>query len=340
VNGVIYVRSNMLVSTKTAIDQPLLPKHSFKGDIHALFEFITKSLPKSYIKAERVIGDPEPPVVEFEIPDKSSVRDALLQYARVGKVGWSMLRAGHMVTDPQHGLAVVGTALQLRYPRTSTSRRPQVYNRMSTTSALAAASARLGVPMLILDRAVIMNTRGFLNLSSQRELEGSTLPVCLDDLAQSGFGPQRWHFKWKMDGEVPVIESRDYLARLVGRDLLREELLAGEFEGSLAEFARWLNTHRKSPTHEVFMGGEIIEGQKRAKLTIASGTIAQQALVDFVHSSGQSVHLVLLGAKNPLSGKVLTHPNAWQGAYLQDLAEWTPTPEELQAATGVYLPKK
>ena len=334
VDGVLYVRSNLLVNTKTPIDLPLLPKSSFKGTINALVGYIQKSIPKSYVAVERVVGDPEPPEVEFEIADKASVKDVLLQYARAAKLGWTMLRAGNVVNDPQRGIAVVGTSIQMRYPRISTSRRPQVFNLMSTTGALAAASARLGVPIVVLDRSVLLNTRGFLNLSSQGDA-GDPLNVCLDDLAASGWGPDRWHFKWKLDGDVPVIESRDFLFRLAGRDLLREELLAGEFEGSLPEFARWLNTHRKSPTREVLMGGEISEGLKRGKLTIAPGTTLQQSLVAFAKASRVSINVVLLGSTNPLSGKVLTHPNAWEGAYIQDLSEWIPTKEELQRASGI-----
>jgi hypothetical protein len=130
-----------------------------------------------------------------------------------------------------------------------------------------------------------------------------------------------------------VIESRDFLARLAGRDLLREELLAGEFEGSLPELARWLNTHRKKPTNEVLMGGEIVEGQKRGKFTVTPGMTLQQALLAFAKSSGVAVNVVLLGPTNPVSGKLLQHPNAWQGAFLQDLAEWIPTEEELRRAS-------
>jgi len=243
-----------------------------------------------------------------------------------------------VVSDPTHGVAVVGTSIQMRYPRRTTSRRPQVFNLMSTSGALARASARLGVPMVVLDRTVLLNTRGFLNLSSQMEMP-LPLAECIEDLAQSGWGPEQWHFKWKMDGDVPVIESRDFLSRLAGRDLLREELLAGEFEGSLPEFARWLNTHRKNPTHEVLMGGEIAEGQKRGKLTIAPGTTLQQALVAFARASGVGINVVLLGSTNPLSGKLLAHPNAWEGAFIQDLAEWIPTEDELQRASGMSPPK-
>lgn len=333
-DGVLYVRSNLLVTSKTPIDLPLLPQHSFKGTMADLVKYILATIPKSFVTVERVVGDPEPPTVEFEIADKSSVKDALLQYARAAKLGWTMNRAGHIVNDPTYGKAIVGTSIQVRYPRTSTSQRPQTYNLTSTTGALASVSARLGAPMLVLDRSVLLNTRSFLNLSSQGDA-GMPLEPSLDELAESGFGPQSWHFKWKMQDGVPVVESKDFLYRLAGRDLLRAELLPGEFEGTLPEFARWANTHMKKPTNEVLMGGEIEEGLQRGAITIAPGTTLQQALVAFAKTSGVPVNLVLLGVVNPLSGKLISHPNAWQGAYVQDLRQWVPTEEEIRRASGI-----
>jgi hypothetical protein len=83
------------------------------------------------------------------------------------------------------------------------------------------------------------------------------------------------------------------------------------------------------------MCGEIVDGLKRGKITIAPGTTLQQALVAFAKASGVSINFVLLGSTNPLSGKALTHPHAWEGAFIQDLAEWIPTEEELQRASGI-----
>jgi hypothetical protein len=48
-----------------------------------------------------------------------------------------------------------------------------------------------------------------------------------------------------------------------------------------------------------------------------------------------SVNFVLMGSTNPLNGKAIAHPNAWQGAFIQDLSEWIPTEEELQRASGI-----
>lgn len=328
IDGVIYVRSQLLVTAKTPLDLPLLAATKFEGSIEDLVKLVLSSIPSSFMTVQRVAGGPVTPTVKFDIPDGMSVRDAFLQYARLGKMGWIIHRAGHVVDDPSYGKAIVGTTIEPRRPRTSTSRLPQVYNKMSTIGSLALAAARLKTPMLVLDRTVLLNTRGFLNLSAQVD---PNLPLVetLDDLGTSGWGPEAWHFKWKMEDGVPVIESSRFLYNLQGRDLFRDELLAGEFEGSLPELARWINTHFKKPSGAVLMGGEIVDGLPRGKITVAPGTTVQQALVQFAKASGVAAYVVVLDMTNPLSGKLVTHPNVWRGAYLEDLAEWTPTPEQI-----------
>jgi hypothetical protein len=124
-----------------------------------------------------------------------------------------------------------------------------------------------------------------------------------------------------------VIESARFLFFLRGRDLFRSELLAGEFEGSLPELARWINTHQKNPNGEVLMGGEIVEGLPTAKLKIEPGTTVFDALIEFAKASGVSANVSVLDMANPVTGKMGVHPNAWRGAYLQDLGEWkSPAP--------------
>jgi hypothetical protein len=323
VDGVIYVRSQLSLAAKTPLDLPLLPQKQFKGGINELVAQVLASIPTSFVTVERVIGGPEGPVVEFEIADKSSVKDAFVQYARASKLNWVIHRAGFVVDDANYGKAIVGTTIELRRPRKSVSRLPAVFNKESTLGSLAAASARLKAPMLVLDRSVVMNTRGFLNLSAQAD-PMMPLVETLDDLGQSGWGPESWHFKWKMQDGLPVIESSRFLYMLAGRDLLRQELLGGDFEGSLPEFARWLNSHLKNAGSDVLMGGEIAPDLPRTSLTIASGTTVQQALVEFAKASKISPYVTLLDLTNPISGKQVAHPNAWKGAYLQDLAEWLP----------------
>jgi hypothetical protein len=332
VDGVIYVRSQLSLAARTPLDLPLLPEKKFKGGINELVAHILASLPTSFVTVERVVGGPEGPVVEIEIPDKSSVKDAFVQYARASKLNWAIRRAGFVVDDANYGKAIVGTTIELRRPRMSVSRLPAVYNKESTLSSLASASARLKAPMLVLDRSVVMNTRGFLNLSAQAD---PLMPLVetLDELGASGWGPESWHFKWKMEDGVPVIESSRFLYMLAGRDLFREELLGGDFEGTLPEFARWVNAHMKNPSGDVLMGGEITPDQPRTSLTIASGTTVQQALIEFTKASKISPYVALLDLTNPVSGQQVAHPHAWKGAYLQDLAEWLPaTPSGAAAA--------
>ncbi len=336
VEGVLYVRSNLLVSDKTPIDLPLLGKTSFKGTLDQLLKHVRTVVPKFYVTVDHDAGTPAAPEVEFEIADKASVKQVLLQYAAASKLGWRMFRAGQVLDDPKLGVVVVGTTISLRAPRTSTSRLPEAYSPLCTTSALASASARLGVPILVLDRSVMMTTRGSLNLSLQADGK-MPLRETIDELGESGFGPEQWHFRWKTIDDVPVIESRAFLHQLAGRDLLREELLAGEFEGSLPELTRWINTHRKRPTHEVLMGGEAVEGQRRGKITIAPGTTVQRALVMFAKSSAVSPYVLLVGDTNPLTGALLSDRNSWQGAFVQDLSEWLPTLADYRRA-GVTPP--
>jgi hypothetical protein len=323
-DGVIYARSQLSLDAKTPIDLPLLPAKQFKGTIQDLVTLVLTSIPTSFVTVERVVGGPEAPAVEFEIADKSSVKDAFVQYARASKLGWQLQRAGFVVDDTNYGKAIVGTSIELRRPRTSVSRLPQVINKVSTVTALAAASARLNAPMVVLDRSVMMTPRGFLNMSPQVDPR-APLTETLDELGESGWGPKNWHFKWRTDDGVPVIESARFLYMLAGRDLFREELLAGEFEGSLPELARWINTHMKNPSGEVLMGGEIVAGQPRGKFTVPSGMTVMQALIAFAKASQVSPCVTLLDLTNPMSGKQVTHPHAWKGAYLQDLAEWLPS---------------
>ncbi len=326
IDGVIYARSRLSMAKKTPLDMPALQAQKFSGDLERVVQVIMSQVPNSYVTVNRVMGQPKSPTVEFDLPADSTVKDFLVRYARGSKLNVTVRRAGHVVKDQSYGTAIVGTTVEPRFPRHSTLRLPQVYSQESTISAVADASARLSAPVLVLDRSVVMNTRGFLNLSAQRDPK-LELVATLDDLGASGWGEDRWHFKWKTVDDLPVIQSARFLFFLRGRDLLRAELLAGEFEGSLPELARWINTHQKSPTGEVLMGGEIVEGLPTAKLSIEPGATVLDVLVDFAKASGVSPNVAVLDMANPVTGKLGTHPNAWRGAYLQDLAEWkTPGP--------------
>jgi hypothetical protein len=267
-------------------------------------------------------------VASIEFPDNSSVKDVLLEYARKSGTSWIMRRSSQVVKNTAQGIAIVGTSVEPRAPRTSTLRLPDVRNKISTIGALADASVRTKQPILVYDRSVMMSTRGILNLSQQIDPVSLPIDQTLDALGDSSFGPTLWHYKWRMEDGLPVVRSSRFLYFLRGRDILASELLGGDFEGTLPELARWLNSHQKHPGEEVLMGGEIVDGMPVHKLKIASGSTVHQALLQFAKVCGVSPLVVVLELTSPIGGIKIDHPHAWRGAYLQDLAEWIPTPED------------
>jgi hypothetical protein len=337
-NGVVYVRSNLLVNQKTALDVPLLEAGSFHGELSELIKYIMARHPSSFISVEHIQGGFVGPAVDLEIPAKASVKDALLLYARTAKAGWLIRRGGLMTYDTQGEPAIIGTTIQPRGPRKTTSRLPAVHNKLSGAAALADMSDRLKQTLLVYDRTVLQDVRGILNLALQRDPK-LPLKETLDNLAASGFGPGSWHFHWKEEDGVPVVRTNHFLYYLRGRDLISEPLLAGEFEGSLPELARWINTHMKSPKGDVLMGGEITEGMPKGKIKIESGETVHQALLAFAKASGVSPYVLVLDMLNPFTGAMIQHGRAWRGAYLQDLSEWHSKPEDI-AVQGVEMPEQ
>jgi hypothetical protein len=326
---VLYVRSNMLVDQKTSLDLPLLDGGEFEGDLAGLAKMIMQQHPSSYINVQYVQGHSAGGVVKLKIPDKSSVKDVLVQYAAAAKYGWAMRRAGHLTYDTQGKPAIFGTGIEPRGPRHGTSRLPTVYNRLSGAAALANASKRLETPFVVYDRSVLQDVRGIMNLALQND---PILPLdeTLNDLGQSGFGPGSWHFHWKNVDGVPVLMTNHFLYYLRGRDILSKTLLPGEFEGSLPELARWINSHVKDPNGEVLMGGEIVDGQPKGQVKAEAGTTVAQAIEEFARTSRTSPYVIILDLQNPFTGTFVEHPRAWRGAYLQDLSEWRSQPGDLR----------
>jgi len=336
-NGVLYVRSNLLVTTKTAIDEPMMDAGTFEGDLKDLGKYIMSKHPSSFITVSYVVGGFRPAPAKFDFPGKSSVRDLLLSYARNAKSGWMIHRAGQFTRDVSGQASIVGTTIEPVGPRKSISRVPAIYNQLSESAALADASLRLKTPFLVYDRSVMWDTRGLLNLALKRDPR-FPLKATLDDLAQSGFGPAAWHFHWREEAGVPVVRTAQFLFFLRGRDLFGAELLSGDFEGSLPEFARWINTHQRHPTGEVLMGGEIADGQPRGKFHVDAGQTVHQALLAFAKASGVSPYVVVLDMENPFTHQMIQHPRAWRGAYLQDLTEWQSKPEDEEALGLAHPP--
>ena len=324
-DGVVYVRSNELGKDKTTLDAPMLKGGKFKGELAELIPAIMREHPTAFIHLQQVAGGFAGPPTEMEIPKNASVKDALLLYARSAKAGWLIHRSSEFTRDATGAPAIVGTTIEPRGPRKTTSRVPFVHNRMSSVSALADASIRTTTPIVVYDRSLLQDTRGILNFVINVDPK-----VPLDQtfklLGESGFGPTEWHFHWVQEDGVWVLRTSHFLYFLRGRDFLSAQLLAGDFEGTLPEFARYINAHQKSPNGEVLMGGEIAEGMPKGKIRIAPGETVHQALIAFAKASGVSPYVVILDMQNPFSGKMIERPGSWRGAFVQDLSEWRTQP--------------
>ncbi len=329
-DGVVYVRSNELTKDKTALDHPMLKGGKFHGELAELVKAIMLEHPSSFIHVEQVQGGFAGPPTDLDIPKNASVKDALLLYARAAKAGWLIHRSADFTNDAKGVPAIIGTTIEPRGPRRTTSRIPAVHNRLSSLSALADASARTSTPFLIYDRTVLQDTRGVLNFVVNTDPK-FPLEQTFKVLGESGFGPTEWHFHWVDEDGIPVLRTSHFLYFLRGRDFLTAPLLAGEFEGTLPELARFINTHQKSPNGEVMMGGEIADGMPKAKIRIESGETVHQALVAFTKASGVSPYVIVLDMQNPFSGKLIDRPGSWRGAYLQDLSEWRTKPGDERA---------
>ncbi|MFI5314757.1 MAG: hypothetical protein ACHQ6T_03590 [Myxococcota bacterium] len=336
-DGVIFVRSNLLLDSKTNLDLPYMKGGTFHGELAELVRFIMAQHPTSFISLAQIQDGFAGPQATFDIPENASLKDVLILYARASKSSWVIHRGGETTRDTQGRPAIMATTIEPRGPRTGTSRLPFVYNRLSTIAGLADASDRLKTAFLIFDRTVLQDVRGILNLPLQRDPRRATVNETLDVLAASGFGPGSWHFHWREEDGVPVLRTNHFLYYLRGRDMISAPLLGGDFEGSLPELARWINSHWKSPAGDVFMGGEITDGMPKGKVHVESGETVDQVLVAFAKSSGVSPYVLVLDLLNPFSGVMVEHPRSWRGAYLQDLSEWRSHPED-DRVNGVLPP--
>ncbi len=320
-DNLLYVRSRMALTTRTAMDIEDLPATQLKADFEGLVRWILQVRPRSYLTPTRVAGEPLFRVVELEVPENSSVLDVLTRYAKAVKRGWRIRRAGQRVTDSQGRAGIVASSLELWPPLRRTNRPPSGRMKTSTLSALASVSERTGTPICIKDRSILGNARGSLDFIMLRD-GGRPLEVTLRSLAEPSGGSNLDSYEWERDGELVRITTREYLYYLPGQDLMRDTLKAGDFEGTLAELARWINENRAAPPRKVLMGGEIVRDAPRGRLAIEEGATVEDALTAFARSSGRGWVVVILDARTPQDSAKPLPPNAWRGAYLMSLDVW------------------
>ena len=180
------------------------------------------------------------------------------------------------------------------------------------TAALAIASARLEMPIVVLDRSVLRTRAGFLNLSRQLEradcrstrVPGRPRAVGLRSGA-AGTSSGRW--TGRAGDREPATSCTTSRARPAARGAARAASSRAPSPSSRAGSTRTA----RSPTDEVLMGGEIVDGQKRGKITIAPGTTVQQAIVAVREGLGRE-HPTCHAARRDRtrSRKVLAAPEA------------------------------
>ncbi|HTO53914.1 MAG TPA: hypothetical protein VMR50_11050 [Myxococcota bacterium] len=333
-DGIVYVRSDSLAGQKTSLDEPLLKGGKFHGDLGDLILSIMREHPSSFIRLTRVQDGFAGGAVDIEIPKDASVRTALVTYARAAKAGWVIRRSNELIHDEQGRPAVVGTGIQPLGPRPAPTSLPDIYTKLSGTSALADMVLRLNQPLLVYDRSALQDVRGVLDFSILGDPK-MPLPKSLELLAKSGWGPQNWHFHYREEDGVTVLRTNTFLYYLRGRDFLANPMLGGDFEGSLPELARWINAHQKSPTGDVLMGGEIADGMRKGKIHVESGQTIHQVLLAFTKASGISPYVVVLDMLNPISGMMVERAGAWKGAFIMDLTDWHTNPGD-EHVLGVY----
>ena len=226
------------------------------------------------------------------------MKDALIQYAARREV-----RLGDAARGPSHPRrpsgkpAIFGTAIEPRdaapgHLAPAAGLQPPV----GRGGARERVEARSKTPFVVYDRSVLQDVRGIMNLALQND---PILPLdeTLTTWRSRASAPAAWHFHWREDGRRAGAAARNhFLYFLRGRDILGSRSCRGEFEGSLPELARWINSHLKSPNGEVLMGGEIVDGQPKGKIKRRVRQTVAQAIAQFAKASR---HLALRDRPRP-----------------------------------------
>ena len=322
-DNVVYVRSQLTLDHVTGLDTKDLPATKLKVNIEDLGKWIMSNRPNSFLKVKRIRGEPIFRVVELELPEKSSVLDLLLLYAKKANRGWRIRRAGQWTPDPQGRIAIIASTVALWRPLDEPNIPSWSRRATSTLAALASVSKRTGTPICIKDRSPLGDVRGWLDYGKKIDPQ-TPARAAVGALAWGGVQHEEDDYTWEwLDGVIRV-SSRFYSFNLPGQDLLNDTVTGGRFEGTLPELARWINENRSKPPTKVLMGGEITGKGPASKLEIAEGTTVEEALLDFARASGAGWNLVIVDALTPDASVRELPANAWLGAYLMPLESWAP----------------
>jgi hypothetical protein len=325
----IYVRSDVRLKSPTGIDAPQLEGGTFRGNLRDLSAWIRGQLPTAFIRGEAKVGQPVFTEVEFEVPPRSTILDVYTQYARVLNRGWRMRRAGYMIDKAESGGKTQATFVSSTVEQWSQLDRPyRVYPGRDWETALraiASISKRTGVPICVADRSLLVRNRG--NLDLYGGIDGNLeVEVALSQLRGRREEPR---FRWERVDGVIYIHTDLYDYGDKGEGLLVQPLRGGHFEGSLPEFARWINDHLAADTRMTVMGGEITGSEDRFAVDIEEGSTVEEALMEVTRQTGQGWVFVAQEVTTPSDDptKPKSSGGAWGGGYLTYLSDWLEPPD-------------
>ena len=319
-DDLIYVRTAKAESNLTLLETAKMPPVTFDGTLNDLARWIVSAHQQTFMLMQYVPAQPIFKKVHFEVTAGMSPIDVILRFAQTAERGLLIRRAGYIAENAEEE-SYVATTVQYWGPLDSPRLLPANRNNSSLAKALGLLSKRLDEPMVVFDRSLLQDGRGSMDYSLKVDVPSTPAKEMVSGMAYAGENPD--HYKLAEVDGVYRLRSRQFLSILDDRELLRAELSAGHFEGTLAEFARFLNAHLPETEPRRFAGGEITEGPPTAKLEISEGMTTEDALLAFARASGDSVYVVFLTLKDPLTGLDVSKPGDWRGAFLSRLADWT-----------------
>ena len=184
---------------------------------------------------------------------------------------------------------VVASTLDILDRQDVPQRVPAGASRKSLTGSLGEVAARTGVPLCVLDRALLFDARG--SLAYPRRVDrGWPIDEVLRLLALRGDN-QPPDFTTHPDDGLFLIRSRHYDAAAVA--FLEHQLAAETFRGSLPDLAEKINASLFSAEAKLLSAGEIWHEDASVRLEIAEGASVLEVLLGFARKSGRGGNLTL-----------------------------------------------
>ena len=319
--GLMIVRSQRVLATRTALDFKDLPAASLEADFHEMIKWVMQNRPFTFLATGGALGHPTGLKVKFEIAEKSSVLEAIAEFARASKKSMLIRRAGYPIEVGPQGpkqVSIASTTVEMMDELLQPRLRSHWRERRGVTRDLAHLAKREKAVVCVNDRSLFFDHRGDLSFRQRGSATGWQLAETLDALRAGRVGRDP-SFTWdRNDKQVIRIRSYQFDNYPTGREILAEELTAGRFDGSLPELTRWINKNRKRPSKKLLMGGEIQPGIPTAAIDIPDGMTVEELLYAFAAAAGDGWVYVVRDVRYP-------HQNvgrAWTGGYLTRLEEY------------------